>query len=491
MIVMATITNRSDASETSIHISSIAQATFPTNTVNLKDCGAVGDGKTLDTEAFEKALGILDQQGGGKLVVPSGFWLTGPIHLRSNVDLHLETGALVKFSGDAALYPLVVSETRGEKMVVSTSPLSGRDLENVAITGSGILDGSGDAWRPVKKSKLNESEWQKLMASGGVLSDDKKTWWPDRSALEGGKAVSELRSKGSLDLQAYEPYHRFLRPRMLHLTGCRKVLLQGVTFRNPPNWTMNPSFCEDVSILGVHVINSPAAQNSDALDLESCRRAIVKDCAFDTGDDGICIKSGKDEEGRRLGMPTEDVLVEGCTVYHAHGGFVIGSEMSGGVRNILVRNCSFVGTDIGLRFKSKRGRGGVVENIQIEGIRMEDITEAAIDFNMYYGGKDPSEKDDRSQESKAAPSTESAPTFQDIRSNDLFCRGAGEAIVIQGLPENPIRDITLNNVSITSDKGVTVRNAAKIVFDNVGVEHQSGPLLTSDKVIDSLLNLNK
>ena len=152
---------------------------------------------------------------------------------------------------------------------------------------------------------------------------------------------------------------------------------------------MNPVLCEDVSILNVKVQNSPAAQNSDALDLESCRRAVIRGCTFDTGDDGICIKSGKDAAGRRIGVPTEDVLVEGCTVYHAHGGFTIGSEMSGGVRNLVVSNCTFMGTDIGLRFKSTRGRGGVVEKIFISDIRMEDIAGDAINFNLYYGGKSP------------------------------------------------------------------------------------------------------
>ncbi len=489
MTLMSVILTHSEASESSTHIAPVTRPTFSTNTVNLNDCGGKGDGKTLNTEAFKKAVELLEKKGGGKLVVPAGFWLTGPIHLRSNIDLHLESGALVRFSTDPALYPLVLTETHGEKRVDSTSPISGKDLQNVAITGAGILDGGGEAWRPVKKSKLNETEWAKLVASGGVLNEEKKTWWPDRSALEGEKAVSELRSKGSLDPHEYEPYHRFLRPRMLRLIGCRNVLLQGVTFRNPPNWTMNPSLCEDVSIIGVHVFNSPAAQNSDALDLESCRRALVKECTFDTGDDGICIKSGKDGEGRRIGMPTEDVLVEDCTVYHAHGGFVIGSEMSGGVRNILVRNCTFIGTSIGLRFKSKRGRGGIVENIQIEGVRMEDITEAAIDFNMYYGGKDPSEKKGLNEDSKAPQSSKDAPTFRDIRIHDLLCRGAGVAILIQGLPENPIRDITLKNVSINSEKGVTVKNASDVLFENVHVDPKNGVPLTTEKVSNCSLQL--
>ncbi len=165
--------------------------------------------------------------------------------------------------------------------------------------------------------------------------------------MSGAKVAADLREKGSLNVDDYEPAHHFLRPKLLRRIGCKKVRLEGVTFENPPNWTMNPALCEDVSILNVSVRNLPTAQNSDALDLESCRRVIIHGCTFDTGDDGICIKSGKDAAGRRIGVPTEDVLVTDCVVYHAHGGFTIGSEMSGGVRNMRVDNCVFIDTDVG------------------------------------------------------------------------------------------------------------------------------------------------
>ncbi len=173
--------------------------------------------------------------------------------------------------------------------------------------------------------------------------------------------AADLREKGSLNLADYEPAHQFLRPKLLRLIGCKKVLLEGVTFENPPNWTMNPALCEDVAIINVSVRNLESAQNSDALDLESCRHAIIRGCTFDTGDDGICIKSGKDAAGRRIGVPTEDVLVTDCVVYHAHGGFTIGSEMSGGERNMRVDNCVFIRHGCGAAFQEharSRGRGG-------------------------------------------------------------------------------------------------------------------------------------
>jgi DNA sulfur modification protein DndE len=282
-----------------------------------------------------------------------------------------------------------------------------------------------------------------------------------------------------------------LRPKMLRLISCKKVLLEGVTFQNPPNWTLNPALCEEVSILNVQVRNSPNAQNSDALDLESCRHAVIRGCTFDVGDDGICLKSGQDAAGRRIGVPTEDVLIEGCTVYHAHGGFTIGSEMSGGVRNVRVNNCTFMGTDIGLRFKSTRGRGGVVENIYVSNVRMTDIPGNAINFNMYYGGRPPLEVAGEPSKVEIPPVTEGTPQFRNIHIENVICRGANAAIFLQGLPEMPIRDIDLKNVSITSQKGVSVTDAEGIHFDHVQVISASGPALTQTRVKDSALEILK
>ena len=469
----------------------VAVPAIPQTIVRLDDFGGAGDGAKPNTEAFAKAVTTLAEKGGGKLIVPPGIWLTGPVKLRSNINLHLERGALIQFSRDYKLYPLTVIDLKGEREVDSTSPISGENLENVAITGEGIIDGGGDAWRPLKKNKLGDGDWKAVVKTGGVLDEKGTTWWPSREAMGGEKLVESLRKTGSLKLADYEPAHQFLRPKMLRLIGCKKVLLEGVTFQNPPNWTMNPVLCDDVSILNVTVHNLPTAQNSDALDLESCRRAVIRGCTFDTGDDGICIKSGKDAAGRRIGVPTEDVLVEGCTVYHAHGGFTIGSEMSGGVRNMVVRNCTFMGTDIGLRFKSTRGRGGVVENIHISNIRMTDIPGDAINFNLYYGGKSPLDETASNAETNFPPVTEATPQFRDIHIENVVCRGAKNAIVLQGLPEMPLRDITLKNVSITSQQGVSVTDAENISFEKVQVANQAGEPLKTFRVKNSKLDLLK
>ena len=462
---------------------------IPATAVKLTDFGGVGDGVTLNTAAFAKALAELAERGGGRLIVPPGIWLTGPIQFRSQTELHLDRGALIKFSGDFKLYPLTLVNLKGEKEVDSLSPISGENLESIAITGDGILDGGGDAWRPIKKSKLTDSDWKDLVKTGGVLSEKADTWYPSSEVMNGEKVVSALRRKESLKLEDYEPAHQFLRPKMLRFIGCKKVLLQGVTFQNPPNWTINPVLCDDVSILGVQVRNSPVAQNSDALDLESCRRAVIRDCIFDAGDDGICIKSGKDAAGRRIGVPTEDVLVQGCTVYHAHGGFTIGSEMSGGVRNLWVTNCTFIGTDVGLRFKSTRGRGGIVEKIYISNIRMVGITGDAINFNLYYGGQSVLEQGAGKGDSNAVAVNEGTPQFREIHIEDLICRGARKAIVLQGLPEMPVRNVTLKNADITAQEGGSVTDAENISFEKVRVK--SGAPLTQTRVKNSKLDLAK
>ena len=464
---------------------------IPGRTVSLLDFGGKGDGVSLNTDAFAAALAALEQKGGGKLDVPPGIWLTGPIHLRSRINLCVERGALVKFSPDPKLYPLVVFDLKGEKEVDSTSPISGQDLSDVAITGGGVIDGSGDAWRPIKRGKMSDAEWKALAKSGGVVNDKNDGWWPSRESMEGEPLVKSLHEKGSLNIADYEPAQQFLRPRMVRLIGCRKVLLQDVTVQNPPNWTLNPELCDFVSILNVKVHNSPAAQNSDALDLESCRHAVIRGCIFDAGDDGICVKSGKDAAGRRIGVPTEDVQIEGCIVYHAHGGFTIGSEMSGGVRDVWVKDCLFMGTEIGLRFKSTRGRGGVVENIHISNVNMVDLLSDAINFDMFYGGKAPGEKSDSDDKDKVPAVDEGTPQFKDIHIDHVTCRGAQNAIVLEGLPEMPIRDIDLKDVSISARGGVSVIDAEGIHFDNVQVNCQKGPLLTQVRVKDSTLDLVK
>ncbi|NLW55042.1 MAG: glycoside hydrolase family 28 protein, partial [Firmicutes bacterium] len=280
---------------------------FPEQTFNIVDFGAVPGGLVKNTEAFTRAIAACTQAGGGKVVVPSGLWLTGPITLQNNVNLHLEQGAVVQFSPHFEDYPLIETNWEGKQGIRCQAPLNGLDLENIAITGQGIFDGSGQAWRMVKKEKLTKNQWRKLVASGGVVDKAAKIWWPSRQAMNGAKLVAALDQSGTAKLEDYAQAREYLRPVLLSLVRCKKVLLDGPTFRNSPSWNLHPLLCEDVTIRNINAYNHWWAQNGDSLDLESCRRVIVSDSFFNGGDAGICLISGKDREGRERGVPTEDV----------------------------------------------------------------------------------------------------------------------------------------------------------------------------------------
>jgi len=457
------------------------------HSVSLSDFGGKGDGHTDNTEAFRRAIQSCADSGGGKVLVPRGIWLTGPIELKSNIDLHLETGALIRFSGRFEDYRLLARRYEGKASIRCISPLYGENLENIAITGEGIIDGSGQSWRPVKKFKMTSNQWKDLLASGGALTADGNNWYPSPEAMLGGELVRKLDAEKS-DPQAYAGAREHLRPVMVGMVHCRRVLLDGPTFQNSPAWNIHPLFCDDVTIRNITVRNPWYSQNGDGLDLESCRRVIVDHCSFDVGDDAICIKSGKDEEGRKIGRPAELILIQNCTVYHGHGGFTIGSEMSGGARNILIRNCIFMGTDMGLRFKSLRGRGGIVENIYIEDIRMTDIPTDAIGFNMFYSNNDPSsESVSDAIDSIPIPVTEKTPRFRKIRLKNIVCQGAKRAVALQGLPEMPIQDIELENIDITADRGFVAMDARNIRLSEIKIRPKQGPVFllrnTSDTVI--------
>lgn len=428
---------------------------FPDREVSLNDFGAVGDGTHLCTEAFARAIDALDRQGGGKLVVPAGVWFTGPIVLKSNINLHLEKGAVILFSPDVDMYPLVETVFEGLDTRRCQSPISGRNLTNVAITGQGVIDGNGHYWRPLKRQKVTESQWKKATSRGGVYKRP-DYWFPYPETLK-GDTISNMNVPQNLKTEEeWQSVRHFLRPVMVSLIACKNVWLEGVIFQNSPAWNLHPLMCENVLIENVEVRNPSYAQNGDGLDLESCKNALIVNSTFDVGDDGICLKSGKDEDGRRRARPCENVIVDGCTVFKGHGGFVVGSEMSGGVRNISVSNCHFLGTDVGLRFKSKRGRGGVVENIWIRNISMIDIVTDPVTFNLYYGGKSAVEVLESGEKvpAKVAPMPvdETTPCFRNIHIEHLTCSGARRALYFNGIPEMPIDGITLKHIRIRADE---------------------------------------
>ncbi|MGM9476332.1 glycoside hydrolase family 28 protein [Pedobacter sp. GSP4] len=450
----------------------IKQVKFKKDTTSIVAFGAKGDGITLNTLSINKAIASVSQKGGGVVLIPSGLWLTGPIELKSNVNLHLKRDAILQFTADFNQYKLVQGNWEGQPAWRNQSPISGINLENIAITGSGIIDGNGGAWRMVKRDKLTETQWKTLVASGGVVRPDGKMWYPSEKTVKGSNTKNAGVIEAGKTAADYEDIKDFLRPNLLVLTGCKKILLEGVTFQNSPAWNLHPLLCEDLTLRNLQVKNPWFAQNGDGVDVESCKNVLIEGSTFDVGDDGICIKSGRDEAGRKRGVPTENVIVRNNVVYHAHGGFVIGSEMSGGARNIWVYDCSFIGTDIGLRFKTTRGRGGVVENIFINNINMIDIPGEAILFDMYYAAVDPVPLAGEKREAiktVTVPVTEATPQFKNFYIKDVVANGAEKAIFFRGLPEMNIKDVHLENVTIKAKKGIEIIEAAGIFLKNINV----------------------
>ncbi len=439
---------------------------FKEDTLNITAFGAVPNTEVLCTKAINEAIQKCSESGGGVVVIPSGSWTTGPIKMKSNVNLHTKNGAFISFTGDLKQYKLIESYFEGKKVLRCESPIMGVDLENVAITGEGIFDGNGSKWRPIKIGKMTAVQWDELVKSGGVLSKDGKIWYPSEEALIGNEHKDKLPKKATVENM--EPYKQALRPVMVSFVNCKKLLLDGVTFQNSPAWNINPLMCEHITLNNLTIRNPWYSQNGDGLDIESCRIGTVTNCRFDVGDDAICIKSGKDKEGRDRGKPTELFVITDCVVYHAHGGFVIGSEMSGGVRNIFAKNLTFIGTDCGLRFKSVRGRGGLVENIWMEDIRMNNIPTDAINFNLYYFTKGAVE-DPITGEMIVEKETvsEETPAFRNMFFKNIYVNGAKQAMKITGIPEMPVENIQFKNMIIRSDVGIQMNYARKINFENI------------------------
>lgn len=464
---------------------------FKKDTLSIAKSGAIPDGYTLNTKIINGAIDALSKKGGGVVLIPAGLWLTGPVVIKSNINLHMAAGATLLFTEDQNEYPLVKGNWEGIPQMRNQSPISATGATNIAITGKGIIDGNGDGWRAVKKDKLTESQWKKLISNGGVLSEDQKTHYPSESFMKGSKMPANPGALEPLkDMAFYESIKGFLRPNLVVITNCKYILLEGVTFQNSPAWCLHPLMSEHLTVRDVFVKNPWYAQNGDGIDAESCKNVLIENCTFDVGDDALCMKSGRDAEGRKRAMPIENVTIRGCTVYSSHGGFVIGSEMSGGARNIYVTNCTFIGADIGLRFKTTRGRGGIVENIFVKDIYMKDIPAEAILFDMYYMAKDPVVLSGEKRELpkiEMKPVDETTPVFRNFHISNVYCNGAEKAIFVRGLPEMHVKDIVLENMVLQADKGIDVQEATGITFKNIKViSHETNPVIDvvhSDKLV--------
>lgn len=413
---------------------------------NVISYGAKNDSSVLATNAIAKAIAAASKAGGGTVYFPAGKYLTGPIHLKSNITILIDAGAELHFSDNFDHYlPMVPSRYEGVD-VTSFSPLFyAYGAENISITGRGIIDGHGKKWWDFVegyKKDQPRSKWQYVFDSlnKNILLPD------DPAQMKRG----------------------FLRPPFIQTMYCKNVLIEGISIRNSPFWTINPEFCENVTVHAV-TINNPHSPNTDGINPESCKYVHISNCHISVGDDCITIKSGKDIPGRTKHAPAEDYTITNCTMLSGHGGVVIGSEMSGDVRRIAITNCIFDGTDKGIRIKTTRGRGGVVEDIRVSNIVMNNIKEIAFVMDMQYS------------KTKEEPVSERTPQFRNIHISNVT-GNAKQAAYINGLEEMPVSDISFHDINLVADEGFVVKNAKDLSFHQVQIIAQNSPAINAMSV---------
>ena len=441
----------------------IIRPAFKDACYNIINYGAKSDISFNNQKAIQAAIDECNKNGGGKVIIPDGFYLTGPIEIKSNVNLYVSNNAYVKFTKSEEEYPLIFTEYEGIKKIRAISPISAKNASNIAITGSGVLDGSGDLWRGVKRFKLTSKQWDRLLKKSQYVYQTKETeiWCPTKTYYDGlFKGEPDYSLPNALEL-AQENWDMY-RPVFVSFIKCDKVLIEGVTLMNSPAWNIHPLYCTNFTLKDAKVKNPAYAQNGDGIDVESCKNVEIVNTEFSVGDDGICIKSGKNAEARKIKIPTENVWIHDCKVFDAHGGFVVGSEMSRGVKNILVENCVFSGTDIGVRFKSSMGRGGVVEDITIKNVLMTKIIGEAMIFTMGYVLVNIED----ANEGKVTANPDDVPEFKNIFIENISCDESKIALKVEGLPEKKIHDIYIKDSNINADKDFSLSLCENIIVIN-------------------------
>ncbi len=399
---------------------------------NVLNFGAKANGKSDDSQAITDAINYLSKKNGGTLFFPAGDYLTGPIILINNITLYIDSGAIINFIDDFNNYPPVPTRWEGVECYGHSPLLYGNNLENVSIIGRGILNGNG------------------------------KKWWDERhKIIESGRSKPETKIEKKLALlnPGYESSGsggggrevQFLRPPIIQLLKCNNIRIDGITCKNSPFWNTHLVYCNNVNISNSNFLNPSNAPNTDGMDIDSCTNVHISNCTYDVGDDCLCIKSGIDKDGRRVGKSTENVTITNCTMLHGHSGVAIGSEIAGDVRNIAISNCIFIGTDRGIRIKSRRGRGGIVEDIHANNIIMKEVI-CPIVINLFYKCGS-SEKDKHLFSLDELSITEETPTVRNISLSNITAREVYSAAgILLGLPENKIRNIRLDNIEIEMTK---------------------------------------
>jgi hypothetical protein len=416
---------------------------------NILDYGAHRDGSAPSTTAIRAAVQACAKAGGGTVWIPAGTYVTGAIEMVSNMTLHIDSGAILKFTADRKDFPMIDhSRFEGVETSAPAANIGGYKLENVAVEGHGTVTASNADW----------------VAMVGAEPANRTAW---------GNLLNMLQSKTAVPPEVRAAGAQSLRTDFIRFVESKNVRIEGIHIVGSPMWTIHPLYCENVTIRDVVVETFPG-RNTDGVDIDSCRHVRISDSYFDTGDDAICLKSGKDADGLRVNRPTEDVAITNCTVHRAHGAVVLGSETSGGIRNVVASNIVSVGTDKGIRIKSTRGRGGLLENIRFDNWVIEDSTGAAIEVTNYYT-RAPQE-----------PVSERTPVFKNFAISHVTVNRCPIAVDIQGIPEMPVEGLRLTDVVANAKQGLRAFNTSGLELHNVRIDADNGvPFLIRDsKLVD-------
>ncbi len=385
---------------------------FPNRDFEITSYGAKTGGEADSSQALTKAIAACSAAGGGRVVVPSGIFLTGAVHLKSNVNLHIAEGATLRFSRDPKDYPIVFTRWEGTECMNYSSLIYAFEQTNIAVTGTGTLDGQADCdhWWPWK---------------GGVTCGVRHE---GPNALEDRAALVAMGEKNvPVKDRIFGPGH-YLRPQFIQPYRCENVLIEGVNIRNSPMWEVHPVLSRNITVRNVNI--STHGPNNDGCDPESCRDVLIQGCTFDTGDDCIAIKSGRNRDGRRVNTPCENLVIENCTMKDGHGGVSIGSEASGGVRNVFVRDCKMSSPHLerALRIKTNSYRGGIIENISFRNVTVGEVAHDVIQIDFSY------------EEGEGGAFN---PTVRNIEIRDVTCEKTVDALNLRGYASDPIHDVTV------------------------------------------------
>lgn len=421
----------------------IAPPEFNDRDFTIVNYGAKGNDKFDNNAIINKTILECNKVGGGRVVVPAGIFLcNGSINLKSNVNLHLKEGAIIKFGTEPNYYlPAVLTRFEGIEFYNYSPLIRAFKEENIAVTGKGIFDGQASNdnwWRWVGSRRFG---WEK-----GMPSQLDSTGVPLLRKMNQNNISVEKRIFGK---------EHYLRPNFIQTLKCKNILISGVKFLNSPMWFIHPVESENIIIRGVTVIgNGP---NNDGCNPESCKDVLIEDCYFKTGDDCIAIKSGRNNDGRRIGKPSENIVVRNCKMEDGHGGVVIGSEISGGCRNVFVENCKMDSPNLlrAIRIKTNKHRGGVIENIYVRNVIIGEVSEAVLRINLKY---------DSSNEGQEGIFL---PIVQNIFLNNVTSGKSKYGIFVEGLEKSKIKNIALQNCSFDSvSNGNIIKNIDGVVVNN-------------------------